>query len=291
MRNYVFLILAVFSVFYCDAQDDLLSLLGEEEETTEYVNASFKTTRVINAHSLENTGAGVLDLKIQHRFGFVNQGISELYGLDQATIRLGLDYGISDRLMIGVGRSSYEKNLDAFIKYKILRQSTGKKRMPITFAVHSSIMMNTLEWQYPERTNYFSSRMYYAYTAIIGRKFSEALSIQIMPGMLHRNLIETKEERNDVWNLGVAMRQKLSKRLALNIEYIHVFPDQIKEEYYNSIALGFDIETGGHVFQLHFTNSTGMNEKTFIAENNGDFWNGDIHFGFNVSRVFTVSNK
>ncbi|NNF01156.1 MAG: hypothetical protein HKN22_00585 [Bacteroidia bacterium] len=272
------------------AQDDLMSLLGEEEETTEFTKASFKTTRVINAHSLESTSPGVLDLKIQHRFGFVNGGIKELYGLDQASIRIGLDYGINDHLMVGFGRSSFEKTLDAFVKLKMLRQSTGKRKMPITAAAHSSIMLYTLPFTDPERPNYFSSRLYYSNSLIIGRKFSEAFSAQIIPGLLHRNLVELKSERNDVWYLGGALRQKLSKRTSLNLEYFYVFPDQIQDGFNNSISFGFDLETGGHVFQLHFSNSTGMNEKTFIAENRGDFWNGDIHFGFNVSRVFTVKD-
>lgn len=291
MRMSLVIFLAVLCTSPLYSQDDLLLLLGEEEEeeVTEYVKASFKTTRVINSHSLENTSRGVLDVKIQHRFGFVNQGIKELYGLDQASIRLGLDYGVNDQLMVGFGRSSFEKALDGFIKYKVLRQSTGKKKMPVTMALHSSMIVNTLPFTDPERKNYFTSRLYYAYSIILGRKFNESFSMQVMPGLLHRNLVERKSESNDVWYGAAAIRQKLTKRTTLNAEYFYVFPDQISEEFYNSVSIGFDIETGGHVFQLHFSNSTGMNEKTFIAENRGDFWEGDIHFGFNISRVFTVS--
>ncbi|NNC85189.1 MAG: hypothetical protein HKN75_03845, partial [Bacteroidia bacterium] len=129
---YTLLILAISIPGF--AQDDLLSLLGEEEDSTkiEYAKASFKTTRVINSHSLENVAEGVLDVKIQHRFGFVNSGISELYGLDQSTVRLGVDYGITNQLMVGLGRSSFQKELDGFVKYKVLRQSTGYKNTPIT---------------------------------------------------------------------------------------------------------------------------------------------------------------
>lgn len=271
---------------------DLLDLLGEDS-TIVYTNASFKTTRVINSHSLENTAHGVLDFKIGHRFGFVNQGPSEAFGLDQATIRLGLDYGLTDRIMIGIGRSSYQKTVDGFVKYKLLRQCDQGCHTPLTVALVASSSMTTLEaskvpW-FGEGTDYFTNRLAYSFQAIIGRKFNESFSFQIMPGVVHRNLVKLKDDPNDLMNVGFAGRYKLTKRLALNAEYFYVLPDQgDRTGFYNSLAVGFDIETGGHVFQLHFTNSTGMYERAFIAENEGDFFNGDIHFGFNISRVFTL---
>ncbi|MCO6476018.1 MAG: hypothetical protein J5I94_05315 [Phaeodactylibacter sp.] len=269
-------------------EDDLLSLLGEEEETTEYVSASFKTNRVVNLHSLESTAAGVLDIKISHRFGTLNGGAYELFGLDNATIRIGGDYGITDRLTIGLGRSSFQKTYDGFAKYKFLWQSTGKRRMPISAALFASTAIQTLKWQNQDRENYFSSRLYYTFQLMLGRKFSEGLTLQLSPTLVHRNLVETSAESNDVLALGVAGRIKLSKRVTLNAEYIYVLPDQLAPGFRNSFSLGFDIETGGHVFQLHFTNSTSMIEKGFIAETNEDWLDGGIHFGFNISRVFTV---
>ncbi|MBK9982617.1 MAG: hypothetical protein IPP15_09345 [Saprospiraceae bacterium] len=268
-------------------EQDLLSLLGREE-TTEYAAASFKTDHVINLHSLENTAAGVLDIKISHRFGFLSEGLYQLFGLDQATIRIGADYGITDRLSIGVGRSSYEKSYDGFIKYKILRQSTGLRTMPITIAVLGTTCIETLHWAHPERNNLFSSRMYHVAQLIIGRKFSNGFSLQISPTLVHRNLVETASEKNDVLACGFAGRIKLNKRLSLNAEYIYLLPDQVAAGVHNSLSLGFDIETGGHVFQLHFTNSTSMIERGFIAETVGDWGKGDIHLGFNISRVFTI---
>lgn len=277
------------------AQDDLLSILEEEEVAeepkTEYAKASFKTTRVINAHSLENVAEGVLDLKISHRFGFINGGAYELFGLDQATIRIGLDYGITDRIMVGIGRSSYEKTYDTFVKFKILRQSTGKQVMPVTLSWVSGMAVTTLRWQNPDRRNYFTSRLSYAHQLILGRKFSEKFTLQLMPTLVHRNLVQTFEEKNDVLAMGIAGRQKLTRRLALNFEYFYVLPNQILEQYRNSFSLGFDIETGGHVFQLHFTNSTSMIERGFITETTGNWFDGDIHFGFNVSRVFTIKDN
>lgn len=278
---------AVFEQVIAQEEQKLLSLLGREE-TTEYAAASFKTNRVINLHSLESTSAGVLDIKISHRFGFINGGLYELFGLDQASIRIGADYGITDRLTIGAGRSSYQKTYDGFIKYKLLRQSAGLKNMPITIAVLGTMAITTLKWQDPNRDNLWSSRLYFTTQVIIGRKFSNSISLQLSPSLVHRNLVATFEEKNNVFALGFAGRVKLNKRLSINGEYIYVFPDQLAEGFRNSLSIGFDIETGGHVFQLHFTNSTSMIEKGFIAETVGKWADGGIHFGFNISRVFTL---
>lgn len=269
------------------AQDDLLSLL-DEEETVEYVTASFKTNRVINLHSLENTAGGVLDFKISHRFGMLNQGAYDLFGLDNATIRLGLDYGVTDRLTIGIGRSSFEKTYDGFLKYKFLRQSTGKRTMPLSAAFFASTAIQTLRWANPDRENYFSSRLFYTYQLILGSKLNESVSLQLSPTVVHRNLVRTSQESNDVLALGIAGRVKLTKRVSLNAEYIYVAPDQLAPGFRNALSLGFDIETGGHVFQLHFTNATSMIEKGFVTQTTGDWTDGGIHFGFNVSRVFTI---
>ncbi len=284
--------LLTFSSFVSAQEDDLLSLLGEEE-TTDYTNASFKTNRVINLHSLESTAEGVLDFKISHRFNPVNNGFYDIFGLDGANIRFGLDYGLSDVITIGVGRSSLEKTYDGFVKYKFLRQSTGKKTMPLTAALLLTSSINTLRWANPDRENYFSSRLAYTTQLILGRKFSESFSMQLSPTMVHRNLVKTNAEKNDVYALGVGSRLKLSKRVAINGEYIYVLPDQLSTDFYHSLSVGLDIETGGHVFQLHFSNSQSMVERGFITETSGQ-WNSaldGVRFGFNISRVFTLKRK
>lgn len=288
MKRLICCAILAIMLYQAKAQDDLLSLLGDDEPTTEYATAAFKSNRVINLHSIESTAGGVLDVKISHRFGFVNGGIKELFGLDAASIRIGADYGITSRFTVGFGRSSFEKTLDGFLKYKLLRQSSGAKNMPITASILATAAMKTIPWANPDRENYMSSRMYYTYQLLLGRKFSEQLSLQLSPTVVHRNLVRTKSEKNDVLALGIAVRQKLTKRIAINAEYIYVLPNQLADGYKNSLSIGFDIETGGHVFQLHFTNSTSMIEKGFIGENIGNWANGGVHFGFNVSRVFTV---
>lgn len=296
----------LLSVTLCsNAQDDLLSLLGPDSTEKEYVTASFKTTRVINSHSLENTAGGVLDFKISHRFGTLEEGISNFYGLDQATIRLGLDYGITDRIMIGVGRSSFQKTVDGFAKYKLLRQCQQGCGMPITASLVAGSSVITMEqkdlpWYDTSRTDYFTHRLAYFFQVIVGRKFTESFTMQLMPGLVHRNLVKFTEEENDVYNVGIAGRIKLTKRIAFNAEYFYVLPGQLAEPspaelavdpdagLTNSLSMGFDIETGGHVFQLHFTNSTGMFERAFITETTNKWEKGQIHYGFNISRVFTL---
>jgi Membrane bound beta barrel domain (DUF5777) len=292
MRVYFFVLhLMIFPLFLAaQEEEDLLSMLGEEE-VVNYATASFKTNRVINLHSLESTAKGVMDVKISHRFGFLNGGASELFGLDAATIRIGADYGITDALTVGFGRSSYEKVYDAFAKYKFLRQSSGAKNMPITAALFTSINVKTVPFQDPDRENFFSSRLYYTTQLIVGRKFNESFTLQLSPTLVHRNLVRTETEKNDVYALGAAGRLKLTKRLAINAEYVYVPEGQLADGYRNSMSIGFDIETGGHVFQLHFTNSTSMIEKGYIGETSGNWLDGDVHFGFNVSRVFTLAKK
>lgn len=271
------------------AQESLLDLLPEDEPTVDYATAGFKTTRIINGHSFEMNSEGVLDFKISHRFGRLNGGAYELFGLDAASIRIGLDYGVTPWLNIGVGRSSVGKMYDGFMKVKFLRQQTGKRNIPISMLWVSDMAISSLRNTNSDLDPYVNShRLFYTHQLIVGRKFTEGFSLQFMPSLVHRNLVLTRAESNDVLLMGVGGRLKLSKRVALNVEYYYTLPNQLDARYTNSLSVGFDIETGGHVFQLHFTNSTGMVENAFMTETTGDWLNGDIHFGFNVSRVFTV---
>lgn len=267
---------------------DLLSLLGEEEQTTDYTIATFKSTRVINMHSVENVAAGHLDFRISHRFGTINSGAQNLWGLDQAYMRLGFEYGITDHLMAGFGRSNVNKEIDGFVKYKIFRQSSGLKNFPVTISWFSSAVLRTTPYDNTDRTNYFTSRMYYCHQLLIARKFNDALSVQVAPTLVHRNLIPDSTVKNDVYALGLGGRYKITTRTSFNAEWVYVPDGQIASMYKNSLSLGFDIETGGHVFQLHFTNSKPMNEKGFITETTGSWKEGDIQFGFNVSRIFSI---
>jgi len=293
--SFLYLLIAATQTLAQDSTASLLSILEKEMEqskdATIYTTATFKTTRLINGHSVENVGRGVLDVKVSHRFGNVSEGFYELFGLDKASMRAGFDYGITKNIMIGVGRSTFQKTYDAFIKVKILQQSKGKKNMPITLSYVPTFAVKTIHYEDPKVDNHFSSRLSYSHQLIIGRKFSDKTSLQLMPVFIHQNLVTLASESNDIFAIGIGGRQKLSKRISFNAEYYYVLPATKLNETSNSLSIGFDIETGGHVFQLHFTNSQGMNERTFIADTKGRWDKGDIYFGFNISRVFTIGKK
>lgn len=271
--------------------EDLMAMLDENAAPgkKQYVTATFKTTRLINGHSIENTGKGVLDFKISHRFGRIDQGLKDWFGLDGATIRLGFDYGVTDWLTVGVGRSSFQKEYDGYLKARILRQTEdGRMPLSLSYIGGMSVRSDDAPPLQEGQTWYFSNRMHYFNQLLIARKFNEWLSIQLMPTHVHYNLVDTRDEPNDVLAMGIGGRVKLSRRVSLNAEYYYQLSDYQLNNTVNSLSVGFDIETGGHVFQLHFTNSTGMTERTFVGQTTDKWDDGGMHFGFNISRVFTL---
>ncbi len=269
-------------------EEDMLKLLGEEKPKKERVKYAFKSPRVINGHSMEFLNPGTMDFRILHRFGQLDKGYKNFFGLDQASMRMGFDFGIMQNLMVGIGRSTYKKEVDAFLKYAPIRQSTGPWHSPITLAFVSGITMDGLDWADPTRKNFFTSRLGYYFEAIIGRKFSETFTLQIVPTMVHQNLVPLETDPNNIYVLGVGGRLKLSQRVAFTWDYSHVLIGMPDSGYYHPLSVGFDIETGGHVFQLHFSNATGMNERAFITETTGRWGKAEVRFGFNLSRVFQI---
>lgn len=282
---FLYLFLSPFLIF---AQDDLMDLLDDSSEATEKATSTFKGTRIITGHSVETRGAGTLDLIFMHRFGRINSGAYNLWGLDDAWIRLGAEYAFNNNFSIGLGRSSYEKTYDGFLKYRFLQQSKGARNMPITSTAFASMAINTLKPTDPDREVEFSSRVSYTYQVLVARKFNEKLSLQLTPTLVHHNLVKTPEENNDIVALGFSGRHKISKRMAITFEYFYQFNNNTMETNYDPLGIGLEIETGGHVFQLVFANSQAMIEKSYITQTTGDFFDGDIHFGFNISRVFQV---
>jgi len=276
------------------AQDDLMNILNQNTPSeTNYTTATFKSTRIMNGHSIERMPTGQLDVRISHRFGNINSGAYNFFGLDQSNIHLGLEYGITNWLMIGVGRSEFEKTFDGFAKFSILRQSKGAKEMPVSVSVLTSVALKTLKFPDQTRTNYFTSRLAYVGQVLVARKINEIFSVQLTPSYIHRNLVATELDPNDIWALGAGARLKITKRISLNGEYYYIANPKtyLSQQIYNPLSVGFDIETGGHVFQLFFTNSLGMTEKQFIGGTTGQWKKGDIHFGFNISRVFTLKKN
>lgn len=277
---------------YAQDTTNLLNLIQPDKPKKELVYNAFKSPRIIMAHSMEMLRPGVLDFRILHRFGRVNGGAYEFFGLDgPATVRLGLDYGVTDNFTIGVGRSAFNKELDGFLKYRIIHQATGPGAFPFSLVAVAGSTLTTLKWSDPARQNFFTSRMAFYGQAIIGRKFSEAFSFQVMPSVVHRNLVPTVKDPNDLFALGAGARIKLSRRISFNADYHHVINQNPAAGFYDPLSVGFDIETGGHVFQLHFTNAKGMNERAFLANTEYKWSKGDIFFGFNISRQFQIKKR
>lgn len=262
------------------------SMIEPEPIVTERVTATFKSTRIVNSHSIETLGRHVLDFRIMHRFGTLNTGLYQLFGLDNASMRIGFEYGISKIFMIGLGRSTLGKTYDGFMKCKIIKQTIGGNRnMPFTLTFFTSTTYKTIHYNTP-RDDYFDGKIDYTTQLLIARKFNRNFSLQLMPTYVHRNLVETKDQDNNIIAIGVGGRYKILKRVAVNFDYFYTPEKQLGKLYTNPLSIGIDIETGGHVFQLHFTNSHGMVEKQFIGETTGSWKKGDISFGFNLSRVF-----
>ncbi|MBC8172937.1 MAG: hypothetical protein H7X71_03430 [Chitinophagales bacterium] len=288
MKNFCTLLLILLGYTTIHAQtEDMLDLLGEDEPTIEYVKNAFKSSRVINGHSMEMLAPGAMDFRILHRFGEVTGGAYEMFGLDQASMRMGFDFGITRNLTIGVGRSTFQKELDGFIKYRIIQQSKGARIMPFSILYVTGMTGNGLKFEDTTRENYFSSRLSFYHQLIIGRKFNDNFTLQVSPTVVHRNLVETAADPNDLYALGIGGRVKLTQRLALTTDYYYVF-NRVDSSTYNPLSIGIDIETGGHVFQLHFSNTVGMNERAFISDTQAQWAEGEVRFGFNLSRMFQI---
>ncbi len=273
------------------AQDSIPAVA--EEETT-YITKAFFGTRVLNGQSIETTPKGVLELKIQHRMGRLDQGFKDFFGLDQASFAFGFEYGITDWLEVGIGRTTVGKQYDGMLKFKILRQSKGKKNMPLSLIGYAGMSINGTPWANPDRTNYFTSRMSYTYQLIIGRKLWDRVGIQLAPTYVHRNLVPTAADHNDVFALGVGARVRVSTRVALTAEYYYLFPNQISSQYSgadltNSLSGGIEVFTGKHVFHIFLTNGINMIENQFITQNTESWTHKGIHIGFNMSRLFRVA--
>lgn len=257
----------------------------------EYQSQIFKSTRVVNGQSVEANDRGEMTFIISHRFGYLSLGAYELFGLDRSNMRMGLDYGINDKLTIGAGRSSFQKTFDGFVKYKFIQQGKGDNKTPISITGLSSMSINGLHFEDQSRKNYFSSRLSYAFQLLLARKFSDSFSWQLMPTLVHHNLVSTAAIKHDVIAIGSATRWQISKMVSIQTEYYFVVPNQIEDSKRNSLSIGVDIETKGHVFQLHVSNSFGMIENYYITETRGQWTKGDIGIGFNITRDFRIRGR
>lgn len=261
---------------------------AEKPSGSEPVINTFYSTRMVNSHTVEITGKGSMDFRLNHRFAPLNLGIYEFFGLDAASMRIGLDFGLSNNLMVGIGRSTYFKEYDGFIKYRLLHQKTGSGA-PLSITWVGATSYRTLDYG-PSLTVSNSDRWFYTTQLLFARKFSNNFSFQLSPTYTHYNRsIFLTGGANDLFSLGFLVRQKVSKRVSINAEY---FMQTTKfNGTTDALSIGVDINTGGHVFQIQLTNATMMNEHSFIHETTGSWGKGDIRLGFNISRIFNISKK
>lgn len=269
-----------------NSQDNILDeLLDEGAEIT---TSTFKASRIINGHSIEQPGAGEMEFRISHRFGKINGGLYELFGLDQATIHFSLEYSPFRWLTVGYGRSNYKKTYDGSLKANILQQQSGIRNIPVTVSYFTSFEASILKSEIENFEWYH--RFNYTHQLLVARKISKRISLQLTPTFVHKNLVTAPGAKNDFLALGAGGRLKITNRLSVNAEafILEHGPLPENEVYYLPIAVGIDLETGGHVFQIMATNALPMREAGFITETTGDIANGDIHLGFNISRMFNI---
>ena len=284
--------LIVFLFSFVFSQDDLFDLINDEPEKIEYVEYAFKGTRVANAQSLEIPKPKVLQFMIQHRFGSIENGFYDLFGTDYAIIRYDFSYGFNDVFALGLGRSSFDKIYDIFLKTKLLRQSKGARNMPVSVLLYSDLGIKTgrKSEEAPALKDNFSNRLLYINQLIIGRKFNRNLSLELLPTFIHKNLVFRQEEKHQLFSLGFAGRYKITSRFSINGDYFIPIGSR-EENFKNSFAIGFDYETGGHVFQVMISNAQGPYELTFIENANGDISDRRLYLGFNISRAFSLKGK
>jgi len=281
------LLLFIFSQSVLLYSQDSLKLQNQKANKVIYADETFKASRIIIGQSIENPPNGVLTLLISHHFGALNSGFYNFFGLDQSSTRLGIEYGILNWLAAGIGRSTYQKTWDGYFKFRILRQSKGARIMPLSFAVFTNITVNTLKLT-TDRPDYFDARLSYCTELILARQFGNIFSLQLTPVWVHKNLVPTPRDHNDIFALGAGVSFRVSETISLNGEYYYLFPGQNLDSYTNSFSISCDIKAGAHVFQLFLTNSQGNFEEAFITGTQGKWFNGDIYFGFNIHRLFTL---
>lgn len=283
---FLFITTTIFNIGY---SQDLDAILEEESEPiSQKILGTFNGTRLLNGHSIETRNGGILEFLISHRFGRVNSGFDQLFGLDESNIRFGFEYAFNDRFTLALGRSSFEKTFDTYAKYKLLEQQTGVNIRPISVTLLGSITLRTLKDFLPNNEPTFSEKLTYTGQVMIASKINKNLSLQLAPTYIRFNNVDTVNDPHDMFVLGLGTRVKISKRVSINGEYYYNFNPFVSREIKNSVALGIDIETGGHIFQIILGNSVSMIEKGFMAETTGNFFDGDIHLGFNISRAFQV---
>tara|TARA_B100000929_G_scaffold288592_1_gene277379 strand:- start:2211 stop:3053 length:843 start_codon:yes stop_codon:yes gene_type:complete len=264
------------------AQDDMLELIDDGTINPVPVQATFKATRIVNSQSIELTRPKTLEFMILHRFGSMNNGFYDLFGMDEAAIRFDLKYGINDRISLGAGRSSLNKTYDIFTKLKLLKQTSGGSSFPFSLALFSKMEISTIDQDLS-----MSDQLTFDIQVLAARKFNPSISVQVMPTFIHRNLVQTANESHDLLSFGIGGRVKVTRRVSINTDTFFPLGER-NESFKQSWGLGCDIETGGHVFQLMITNVQGSFESNYIENATGTFDELNLFLGFNITRVFSL---
>ncbi|WP_456440642.1 DUF5777 family beta-barrel protein [Psychroserpens sp.] len=265
-------------------QDDLLGEINIEPIESQYASAAFKGLKVVNFESTKLVSKNEMTLIVSHRFGSIKNGFESFFGLDDAVTRLNFIYGISDAINVGISRSSFQKIYEASAKYRLFRQQENS--FPFTVVGFNSILVNTAL----EKANLpkleFKDRLGYTAQLLISRKVSTNLSLELAPTFFHDNYVQLNNQDNSQFALGAGLRYKLTKRWSFNADYGWHLNRADSSPFRNPLSIGMDLETGGHVFQMHFSNAQAMNTNGFLGQATGDWSDGNIYFGFNLSRVF-----
>lgn len=281
--KYLFIIFLIIPVFV-DAQDDLLDEIDTDSTVNEYATAAFKGLKIVNFESTKLVAKDELTFIVSHRFGSVKNGIDTFFGLDEAVTRIHFVYGITDAINIGVSRSSFLKIYDVTAKYRLLRQE--ENGFPFTVVGFNAVLINTALEKENLPLLKFKHRLGYTAQVLISRKINTDFSVELAPTFFHDNFVQLDEQSNSQFALGFGGRYKLGKRWSVNADYGLHLNRASNSPFKNPLSIGLDLETGGHVFQMHFSNAQAMNTNGFLGQGNGDWSDGDIYFGFNLSRRF-----
>ncbi|WP_179009712.1 DUF5777 family beta-barrel protein [Winogradskyella forsetii] len=282
--KYTFICSLLLSCFFLSAQDDDLLSEIDTDSVVNYATAAFKGLKVVNFESTKLVAKQELTFIVSHRFGSIKNGFDSFFGLDDAVTRLNFVYGITDAVNIGVSRSSFQKIHEASAKYRLVRQK--ENGFPLTIVGFNSVLINSaLEKENLPKLE-FKDRLGYTVQVLISRKVSSKLSLELAPTFFHDNFVAYKDQHNSQYAIGFGGRQKLAKRWSINVDYGWHLNRAENSPFKNPLSIGFDLETGGHVFQMHFSNAQAMNTNGFLGQATGDWTDGNIYFGFNLSRVF-----
>jgi hypothetical protein len=292
MKQYLIIIFFFISLSTF-SQDELDALLNAElSNNTEYAMGTFFSTRILNGQSVQMMPKGGLDFRVHHRFDNFNTGYNSFWGIDGSNSYLSLEYGVTNNLMLGFGRQN-NAFFNGYAKYAILKQCKGAKNMPVSVVWVTTVGADAYNYENDSlRNENFNGRLNYTHQILVARMFSPKLSLQLMPTYVHRNMVLTKKDKNDLFAIGVGGRFKITNTFSVNAEYYYVYGNKdLETKYYDPISVGVDIQVSGHVFQIMVTNTKNMIEHSMLGETTGDISNGDLRLGFNISQVFTLGKK